>query len=333
MRSTRNSVGWLLFLYSLPAKMASGRVSLWRKLKKLGSYALKTSAYVLPNEPSHIERFQWLAQQVRDSGGEATLAHVTHIEGLSDEELARCFNDARAEEYSTLIEELNGFIRMHSKSQGSDFADALAKLQRRFSALREIDYFDCPAWPNAEMLLQRASSLSGLHGKRVIVLETKAYQRKSWITRPRPEIDRVGSAWLIRKFIDPRARFVFASQPQNHPTAIPYDMLDVEFTHHADNCTFETLLKRFGIADPVARRIGEMVHEADLADGKFQRSECVGLDLLFKGWARLDLSDSKILEKGFSCFDALYAVLNSKQSARRKQVLMSRKARHPRQAI
>ena len=86
-------------------------------------------------------------------------------------------------------------------------------------------------------------------------------------------------------------------------------MMDVEFTHHGDACTFETLLKRFAIADPAARRIGEMIHDADLEDGKFQRTECVGLDLLFKGWARLGHSDAEILDKGYACFDALYAAL------------------------
>lgn len=140
-------------------------------------------------------------------------------------------------------------------------------------------------------------------------LDTRKDQRRVWLTRPRPEIDRVGSAWLIRKFIDPHARFAFAPKPDAHPEAIPYDVLNVEFTHHGEDCTFETLLKRFAIADAPARRIGEMIHDADLEDGKFQRAECLGLDLLFKGWARLGLSDAKILEKGFSCFDALHASL------------------------
>ncbi len=301
--------GWLLLLYSLPAKKASGRVNLWRKLKKTGAYALKTSAYVLPDEPAHLERFQWLVQQVRDEGGEATLARVTNIEGVSDDDLARLFNEARAQDYAALNKPLKDFIAAHRKKPGEGFADALEKLRRQFQELRAIDYFDCPAAHDVEMLLQRASRLAEPRTRTPATLDVKSYQRRVWLTRPRPEIDRVGSAWFIRKFIDPRATFVFALKRGAHPDAIPYDMMDVEFTHHGDDCTFETLLKRFAIADPAARRIGEMIHDADLEDGKFQRPECSGLDLLFKGWARLGLSDAEILRRGVDCFDAIHASL------------------------
>src|SRR6266853_5518972 len=105
--------GWLLLLYTLPATKAASRVSLWRKLKKIGAYALKTSAYVLPDEPAHLERFQWLVQQVRDDGGDATLARVTDIEGLSDDDLARLFNEARAADYAALSKPLNELIATH----------------------------------------------------------------------------------------------------------------------------------------------------------------------------------------------------------------------------
>jgi hypothetical protein len=301
--------GWLLLLYSLPATKASGRVNLWRKVKKSGAYALKTSAYVLPDEPAHLERFQWLAQQVRDEGGEATLARVTTIEGLSNEELARRFNEARAADYTALIKPLNDLIAAHRKKPGDDLPDALARLQRQYQEVRDIDYFACPAGHNIETLLQRARKLMEPRTKAPAVLDPKAWQRRVWLTRPRPQIDRVGSAWLIRHFIDPHARFVFAATPAAHPDAVPYDMMDVEFTHHDDACTFETLLKRFAITEHTLRRIGEMIHDVDLEDGKFQRHECLGLDLLFKGWARLGLSDAEILEKGFACFDALHAAL------------------------
>ena len=310
MASTSEALhGWLLLLYTLPATKASGRVNLWRKLKKMGAYALKTSAYVLPEEPAHVERFQWLAQQVRDEGGEATLARVTNIEGLTHEDLARLFNEARAQDYAALSKPLNELIAFNRKKLGEGFADALEKLHRQFREVRAIDYFACPAGHDMEMLLQRATRLSEPRTKAPVTLDVKRYQRRVWLTRPRPEIDRVGSAWLIRKFIDPHATFVFAPKPDAQPDAIPYDMMNVEFTHHGDDCTFETLIKRFAIADSAARRIGEMIHDADLEDGKFQRPECSGLDLLFKGWARLGLSDAEILERGFGCFDALHAAL------------------------
>lgn len=309
MSTTQLPRGWLLLLYTLPAKKSAGRVNLWRKLKKSGAYALKTSGHVLPDEPAHLERFQWLVQQVRDDGGEATLARVNAIEGLTNEDLVRMFNEVRAEDYTALLKPLNALIAANRKKAGKEFADALEKLQRRFQEIRAIDYFACPAAHDVELLFQRAARLADPRTKFGHVLDVKEYQRRQWLTRPHPEIDRVGSAWLIHKFIDPHATFVFAPKPAAHPEAVPYDMMDVEFTHHGDACTFETLLKRFAITDPAARRIGEMIHDADLEDGKFQRPECSGLDLLFKGWARLGHSDAEILDKGFACFDALYAAL------------------------
>ena len=313
MMSTKEpSHGWLLLLYTLPAKKAAGRLSLWRKLKKTGAYLLRTSAYVLPDEPQHFERFQWLAKQVRDESGEATLARVTTIEGMANADLALLFNEARSSDYAAIEKPLSALVTANRKKVGADFADALEKLRRQFQEVRALDFFDCPAAHDVEMLFQRADGLSGADPKTPGTLNVKRFQARMWLTRPRPEIDRVGSAWLIHKFIDPQATFVFAPSPSAHPAAISYDMADVEFTHHGEDCTFETLLKRFAIADPAAQRMGEMIHDADLEDGKYQRHECVGLDLLFKGWARLGLTDAEILEKGFACFDAVHAALRKK---------------------
>jgi hypothetical protein len=313
MRSTNHPNGWLLLLYTLPAKKSAGRVSLWRKLKKMGACLLKTSAYVLPDDPAHFERFQWLAQQVRDEGGEATLARVTHLEGLSNDDLARLFNEARAGDYKGVAEELSQLLSANRKKVAPEFADLVAKLRRQFQEIRAIDYFACPVAHDIELLFARADALSQPKAKSPAVLEARKFQGRKWLTRPSPEIDRVGSAWLIRTFIDPRAEFVFARDSREQPDAVPYDMTDVEFTHHGDDCTFETLLKRFAIPDATAKRIGQMIHDADLEDGKYQRPECAGLDLVFKGWALLGLGDAEILVKGFACFDALHAAMAQKK--------------------
>ena len=138
MSTPEISDGWLLLLYTLPAKKTAGRVSLWRKLKKLGAYALKTSGHVLPNEPAHFERFQWLVQQVRDQGGEATLARVTAIEELTNENLAHLFNEARAEDYAALIKPLNQLIAADRKKQGTGFLEAVEKIRRQFQEVRAV---------------------------------------------------------------------------------------------------------------------------------------------------------------------------------------------------
>lgn len=303
---------WLLLLYGLPTQHTAERVSLWRKLKKFGALQLKTSAYLLPDQPVHFERFQWLAKQVRDGGGESTLIRLTEIEGLTNEELARMFNDARARDYGQLTEALARFIGRNRKRRQETFGAELEKFNRRCNEIRKMDYFDCPNAHDAQMLLERAEGLLTPRRAAGARLDPKKFLGKTWLTRPRPEIDRVGSAWLVRKFIDPKAQFVFAATPSVHPGAIPYDMFEVEFTHHGDDCTFETLVKRFGIPDKAVQSIAEMIHDADLEDDKFRRHECVGLDRVFKGWARLGWSDRKILSKGFECFDALHAWLRAK---------------------
>ena len=162
------------------------------------------------------------------------------------------------------------------------------------------------------MQLERARTLHAKKHRTPATLSSKRFLGRMWLTRPRPEIDRVGSAWLIRRFIDPNARFVFASDPKKHPEALPYDMAEVEFSHHGDDCTFETLVKRFALDDPAVRQIAEMVHAADIDDGKYARTEAIGIDRVLKGWGRLGLSDEALLEKGGECFDALYEFLRKK---------------------
>jgi hypothetical protein len=295
---------WLLLLYGLPAKQSSKRVNLWRKLKKFGAVQLKNSAYILPDTPTHFERFQWLAKQVRDNKGDATLIRVTEVEGLTGEQIADLFRDDRRSDY----DELSKSIAAAAKRKSAD-AEALETLRQRFNGIREIDYFGCPAAHDVELAFRRLEERGSGKQSGGGNLDRRKYAGRTWLTRPRPEIDRVGSAWLIRRFIDPKARFIFSSEAKKFPEAIPYDMVDVEFTHHGEDCTFETLVKRFALDDKAMRAIAEMIHDADLEDGKFQRSECVGIDRVLKGWARLGLSDEQLLGKGGECFDALYEQL------------------------
>jgi hypothetical protein len=301
------ATSWLLLLYSLPTSRNTERVAVWRRLKKMGAVQIKTSTYLLPDEPAQYEQFQWLAQQVRDYSGDSTLVRAQEIEGLTREKVVSLFNAARDQEYIALRKDLHLFITRRRKS-GAEFAAAeLERLTRRFRELRQIDFFDSARGHEVAMLLRRAEGPR--RSPKLQTLDPKQYREKTWLTRPRPEIDRVGSAWLISKFIDPKAKFVFAPTAQAVPGAIAFDMLDAEFSHHGNCCTFETLTKRFAISDKAVGKIGEMIHDADLDDARFQRVECVGIDRVLKGWAKEGLADEEILRRGFECFDALYAFL------------------------
>jgi hypothetical protein len=305
------AAAWLFLLFNLPAKHASERVKVWRRLKKFGAVQLKTSTYVLPDEPAHYERFQWLAKEIDDGGGEATLVRVKDIEGMPYAAVVALFNEARARDYDEIVQPITQLIKQRKarKMLAETFEGELEKIRRRFQEIQEIDYFQSTRGEDARALFQKAESL----GAQKKMPETKArlraedFRGKTWATRPRPEIDRVGSAWLITKFIDQNAKFVFANTPAAAPEAIPYDMFEVEFSHHADSCTFETFIERFAIRDRPVLRIAELIHDADLEDEKFHRVEGFGVEQIFKGWAKQGLTDQQILTKGFECFDALYA--------------------------
>ena len=301
------ATSWLLLLFSLPTNRNTERVAVWRRLKKMGAVQIKTSTYLLPDAPTQYEQFQWLAQQIRDYGGDSTLVRAQEIEGLNKEKVTAMFNDARAKDYGVLRKSLQTFIARRKKLDADEAVGQLERLTRQFREVREIDFFDSARGHDMAMLLRRAASPK--RTKQLEVLDAKQYHSKTWLTRPRPEIDRVGSAWLISKFIDPKPKFVFAPSVDAVPNAVPFDMLDAEFSHHGNCCTFETLIRRFAISDRAVTKIGEMIHDADLDDARFQRIEAVGIDRVFKGWAKQGLSDEEILRRGFDCFDALYAFL------------------------
>jgi len=298
---------WLLLLFSLPTNRNTERVAVWRRLKKMGAVQIKTSTYLLPDEPAQYEQFQWLAKQIRDYGGDSTLVRAHEIEGLTKGRVIAIFNDARAKDYVELRKCLQSFIPQQKKMDAEEASSEIERLTRRFREVRAVDFFDSPRGHDLAMLLRRAEGPKG--SRQLEKFDVKQYQGKTWLTRPRPEIDRVGSAWLITRFIDRRPKFVFAPTVDSIPGAIPFDMLDADFSHHGNYCTFETLIRRFAISDKSLVKIGEMIHDADLDDARFQRVEAVGIDRVLKGWAKEGLSDQEILRRGFECFDALYAFL------------------------
>ena len=302
---------WLLLLYALPTRRTSARVNLWRKLKKFGAVQLKTSAYVLPDEPTQYERLQWLSVEIRAAGGDASLLRVTEIEGMDREAIVQMFNQARKADYEELSRACRNAMNSTRKGGNAELAAELERLHRRFNGIQEVDYFKSSAADDARMALKRLEKLvdPGKTEPSSQRLSPQKFAGKKWLTRSRPGIDRAGSAWLIRKFIDPKARFIFATDGSEHPEAIAFDMADAEFSHHGDDCTFETLIKRFGISDRAVLQMAEMVHDADLEDGKFQRYECIGINAALAGWEKAGLNDTKLLSKGIDCFEGLYRSL------------------------
>jgi hypothetical protein len=301
--SNRESVPWLLLVFSLPAKRTSERVGIWRKLQKYGTLALRNSGYVLPNTPANQERLEWLATAIRGFKGEASVLQVQAIDDLPFERLKEQFREERKPDYTALIREVQ---KLKPSTQG--FSTQLARLKRRFEEIVEIDFFESPLKTKAEEAIYKTEhpvTTQQRAGKgRLSKME---YQSRAWITRPRPGIDRVSSAWLIRRFIDSKASFFFDNDPQVHPEAVPFDMYQaVGFGHEGEKCTFETLCSRFSITDKRVRLIGQAIHDADLDDEKFGRTDGITINQILKGWAKQGIPDDELLRRGMDLVEGLY---------------------------
>jgi hypothetical protein len=300
--ATDNRSPWLLFVFSLPVKRASQRVEIWRLLKRYGSVGLRSSGYVLPNNAQNLERFEWLAAAVRKYRGEASVIHVESIDNLPSRELSELFLEARGKDYEAMIRELKRY-------KGASKPGQLSRLRRRFEEIVAIDFFNSPLRSRVEQLLANADArpdIDAAAGKRTS-RRKKEFQKRTWMTRPRPGIDRVSSAWLILHFIDPQARFTFGTNSGKVAGAVAFDMFQADgFGHRGDDCTFETLCKEFRISDPKVKVVSQIIHDADLGDEKFGRSEGIALDRVLIGWAQQELSDQELLQRGIELIEGLY---------------------------
>ena len=233
------------------------------------------------------------------------MVHVESIDNLSAPQLIGRFSEARTREYQELIQEVQAFSS--KRAEGWNIRH-LSRLRNRFHEIAEVDFFNSPLQVRVKELLERVASSQGARGTMPVrKVNAKDYKGRVWVTRPRPGVDRCSSAWLIRRFIDPKARFAFAPEGRVPTGSVPFDMFHEEgFGHRGDDCTFEILEKQFHIRDPRVAVIGQMIHDADLLDDRFGRKEGYGVDEILKGWARQGLADEKLLERGMELIEGLY---------------------------
>lgn len=302
------NAAWLLLTFTLPTSRATQRVEVWRKLQRYGAVPLGNSGYLLPNNPANQERFEWLATAIRKYGGEASVVKVESIDNLSTPQLIGRFAEARASEYQELIRHLQKLSSIPAQKRSSS---RVSRLRTRFREISDIDFFNSPLKKRVEELLARidASPAPKEAAGRIIPRE---YMGRLWVTRPRPGVDRSGSAWLIRRFIDKKARFTFATEESVPREAVSFDMFHGGFGHHGEDCTFETLQKAFRIRDKKAGVIGQIIHDADLLDEKFGRKEGFGVDEILNGWAKQGVQDRELLERGIQIIEALYHAVSGK---------------------
>lgn len=302
--STVDIPPWLLLVFTLPASKASERVQIWRKLQKIGSIPFRNAGYLLPNTVDHLERFEWLATAIRDSKGDASILQILSVDDMPVGKIKEQFREARATEYAALLEEIGNL-----KPSGAGKTSQSARWRKRFEEIILIDFFQSPLRAGVEEALAKVERG---HGKAKEPSPNKVskgeYQNRTWLTRPRPGIDRVSSAWLISRFIDPKAKFVFGDKPTAHPKAVPFDMFQgVGFGHQGDLCTFETLCHSFNLTDKRVLLIGQAIHDADLEVDKFGRTEGHTMNRILQGWAKKNISDEELLRRGIDLIDGLYS--------------------------
>ncbi|MBC8414483.1 chromate resistance protein [bacterium] len=320
---------WILFFYTVPSKPVKNRIKLWRRLTRAGAVQLKGAVYVLPHNEEHYEICQWLMAEVAALGGEGDFVITDKFEMLSSNEIISFFKTQRASDYSALGNKINELeMKLSSVEKGSNVINInnlrlqLDKLLREFAYIKDLDFFPSRASLNAGRAVSSVQNkmnalLKQLGAKaierRKITISRRAladYKKRVWVTRKNPFVDRMASAWLISKFIDKDAEFLCIDEIDRKTAgnnAVTFDMKDGEFTHAGDNCTFEVLIKSFGIKDRAVKKIAELVHELDIKDEKFSSPEAKGIGEIILGIRKTGKDDKDILEKGMAVFEMLYA--------------------------
>ncbi len=308
---------WLLLIHQVPPKPSYFRVKIWRRLQRLGAVAIKNAAYVLPKSEQALEDFQWLLHESTDGGGDASLCEALFVEGITDDEVEALFRAARDAEYEKILEDVR-LVDEASKEaseeperKGSVEAD-LVRIKRRVAEVEAIDFFGAPG--RDSVLREIAGIEARILGKKHAGSTKQDRQRhedlfgRTWVTRKGLYIDRLASAWLIRRFIDKKSRFKFVPGKAYRPKAgeLRFDMFEAEFTHEDDRCTFETFVHRLGLDDTALHAVAEIVHDIDLKDAKYGRPEAAGIESLVAGIASSNKDDEARLARSAAIFDDLY---------------------------
>ncbi len=298
-------MSWIVFSYSLSqSSRSSPRVALWRRLQRVGAVSPLNGMYVLPARPECQEAFQWLAQEIRSAKGEALVMQVEHFEGKTDAELTALFNQARAAEYQELEEQI---AEVEKLKDPLIVKEGLDQARRRHAEIARMDYFGSAAGSRVGQHLAELAArlLPRSESPAVPSARKEDYHGRTWATRPRPYVDRLASAWLIRRFIDPKATIRYTLAPKSDE--VTFDMEEGgEFGHIANLCTFEVMCLAFGLDDPGLGAVAELVHEIDLNDGRYARPAATGVDSILDGWHKAELSDPELETRGIALFEGLY---------------------------
>jgi hypothetical protein len=307
---------WVLFMPAIPAKPASVRVRIWRRLQSIGAVCLRGSVYALPNRDDCVELFEWVGRELRELGGQASICEGRFLDGTTDDDIERRFIDARNADYTELRDAAKVLAsKLAAKRIAPERIAALTaehvKLAHRFGEVTAIDYLEVPGREAVEGLLAaiaRALPRDGNDANEPLDIIPRP-SRATWVTRTGVHVDRIASAWLIRRFIDAAAKFKFVPAKGYVPARgeLRFDMFEAEFTHVGDRCTFEVLVERMDLRDGALVAIGEIVHDLDLRDDKYGRDETPGVRSTIDGICTVARGDDERIAAATPMLDGLYS--------------------------
>ncbi len=300
-------MSWLLLILSLPTDNTAARMRCWRALKGMGAAVLRDGVYVLPASSAHEAALSEVADDLRQHRG---TAHLLPTEA-SEEAFAPLFD--RGTEFGALLAEIAAARAQLRAEQATELLKQVRKLRKTFDQLLAIDFFPGEAQRQAqealealELELSRTLSPDEPHPAQQAIprLDPADYRGRLWATRARPWVDRLASAWLIRRFIDPEARFLWLKSPADCPKkALGFDFDGATFSHVGARVTFETLLASFGLETPPLLRIGLLVHSLDV--GGVQPPEAVGVERVLAGMREAIADDDQLLQISAGVFEGL----------------------------
>ncbi|MCI0435596.1 MAG: chromate resistance protein, partial [Gemmatimonadetes bacterium] len=295
-----------------PTQEAYPRVRIWRHLQGIGAVSFRNSLYVLPASDTTLEDFEWLLREIRASGGDGALFETRLTASTTDESLRGLFNTAREADYRSLAEELREIgVRARKRGEATEIAQSVSRIRRRLREIEALDFFDANGRDIVHAMLRKleSSPQPSRKEKRMTAVRAPLAQRgRVWVTRAGIKVDRMASSWLIRRRIDPEARFKFVTERNYRPgeNELRFDMFEGEYTHDADRCTFEVLLDLVPDRDAGLQAIAEIVHDLDIKDHKFDRPESAGVQQLLQGIMAGTPDDDERIKRSADLFDDLH---------------------------
>ena len=304
---------WLLFILTLQGQQPAVRMRVWRALKALGTAVLRDGVYVLPNRDEFLEPLRAQSEEVTGSGGSAQILEVDARDNLQETEFRQLFD--RTPDYENLLREIRGAKRGIGKTDAAALSSSLTRLQRDYETISLQDFFPGAARDQSRDALESLAAAAhvvlspdephAIDGQ-IRRVDRAKYQGRTWATRARPWADRLASAWLIKRFIDPRAKLLWLKSPKECPKrAVGYDYDGAEFTHVGAKVTFEVLIASFGLeGDPALERIGAIIHYLDA--GGVPVPEAAGLEAILRGARQLIEGDDELVNEAGKLFQFLY---------------------------